>query len=158
EGSRAIGDRLVAAGVVRDRLSYRVALWTTGEGRRLKAGEYRFDRAMTAIEVIDKLARGDVYVVDVTFPEGRTIAEMAKIVEAHGLGPASAFVDAARDPSAIASLDPAAQNLEGYLFPETYPVSRHTRPSALANLMAARFEHVLTPDLRQAAAARGLTV
>jgi cell division protein YceG involved in septum cleavage len=56
------------------------------QGRHLKAGEYRFDRAMTPFEVIDKIARGDVYVVNVTFPEGLTIAEMAKIFESHGLG------------------------------------------------------------------------
>ena len=77
-GSLAIGDRLVAAGVIRDRAVYRVAMWMTGQGRHLKAGDYRFDRAMTPFEVIDKIARGDVYVITVTFPEGLTIAEMAK--------------------------------------------------------------------------------
>ena len=34
----------------------------SGQGRHLKAGEYRFDRAMTPFEVIDKIARGDVFV------------------------------------------------------------------------------------------------
>ena len=58
----------------------------SGQGRHLKAGEYRFDRAMTPLEVIDKIARGDVFVISVTFPEGLTIAEMAKIFESHGLG------------------------------------------------------------------------
>jgi len=57
-GSRAIGDRLVAAGVVRDALSFRLGLYLSGEARRLQAGEYRFDRAMTPMQVIDKLARG----------------------------------------------------------------------------------------------------
>ena len=52
---------------------------------------------MTPFEVIDKIARGDVYVITVTFPEGLTIAEMAKIFESHGLGTASAFVQAAKD-------------------------------------------------------------
>src|SRR5262249_22663981 len=42
-GSRTIGERLVAAGVVRDHLTYRAALWLSGQARRLKAGEYRFD-------------------------------------------------------------------------------------------------------------------
>src|SRR5207302_3474991 len=120
-GSLAIGDRLVAAGVIRDRVVYRAALWMTGEGRRLKAGDYRFDRAMTPLEVIDKIARGDVYVINVTFPEGLTIAEMAQIFESHGFGPASSFVAAARDPSPIRDVDPAASDLEGYLFPDTYP-------------------------------------
>ena len=110
---------------------------------------------MTPIEVVDKIARGDVYVINVTFPEGLTIAEMAKIFEAHGLGPASAFVEAAHDPSAIKALDQEAQDLEGYLFPETYPLSRHTDAVKLVSLMTARFAHVFTPELREAARGSG---
>src|SRR3954469_11982459 len=117
-GSTPIGERLVAAGVVRDAMTFRAALWLSHQGRRLQAGEYRFDRAMTPMEVIDKLARGDIYVITLTFPEGLNIAEMGKVYEDRGLGSASAFVKAARDPSPIASLDPAAKDLEGYLFPE----------------------------------------
>jgi peptidoglycan lytic transglycosylase G len=157
-GSRTIGDRLVQGGIVRDALSFRVGLYISRKGRHLQAGEYRFDRAMTPIEVIDKLARGDVYVISITFREGLTSAEMGKIFEAHGLGPASAFVAAAHDPSPIKPLDSAARDLEGYLFPETYLLSRHTDASRLVKLMTDRFEHVFTPELRQAAEANGLTV
>src|SRR4051794_18198921 len=95
--SVAIGERLVAGGVIRDVATYRLALWVSGQGRHLKAGEYRFDGAMTPLAVIDKIARGDAYVLSVTFPEGLTAAEMAKIFESHGLGPASAFIAAAKD-------------------------------------------------------------
>jgi peptidoglycan lytic transglycosylase G len=157
-GSRIIGERLVSAGVVRDVTTYRAAVWLSRQGRRLKAGEYRFDRAMTPLEVLDKIARGDVFVISVTFPEGLTVADMAKIFEAHGFGPASAFIDAAHDPSAIHDLDPAAPDLEGYLFPETYAVPRRTDAARLVHLMVGRFTHVFTPELREAAAARQLTV
>lgn len=157
-GSRTIGDRLVRAGVVRDLATYRVAVWLSGQGRHLKAGEYRFDREMTPLDVLDKIARGDVFVVSVTFPEGLTIAEMAKIFEMHGFGPASAFVDAAHDPAPIRELDPSATDLEGYLFPETYAVPRRTDAAKLVRQMVVRFTHVFTPDLRHAAAARTLTV
>jgi UPF0755 protein len=112
-GSRTIGDRLVAGGAIRDLWTYRLAVYMTGDGRKLKAGEYRFDRAMTPFDVIDKIARGDVYVINVTFPEGLTAAEMAKIFEAHGLGTAASFVAATKDTSMIRDLDPAATDLEG---------------------------------------------
>jgi len=157
-GSAGLGARLVSAGVIRDATTFRLALWMSHKGRALKAGEYRFDRAMTPFEIIDKIARGDVFVITLTFPEGHTIAEMARIVESHGLGPAAAFVQAATDVSLIRDLDPAAKDLEGYLFPETYAVSRHTDAPKLVRMMVARFEKVFTPDLRQAAANRNLTV
>ena len=42
--TKAIGDRLIAAGIVRDSMTYRLALWMSGRARSLKAGEYRFDQ------------------------------------------------------------------------------------------------------------------
>ena len=157
-GSRTIGERLVASGVVQDHLTFRIALWRSGKGRQLKAGEYRFDRAMTPAEVVDKIARGDVYTVAATFPEGLTIAEMAKIYEAHGLGTAQAFVDASRDVTAINDIDSKATDLEGYLFPETYALPRSADAAALVRLMVAGFRRVLTPEIRDAAKARNLSV
>lgn len=157
-GPRAIGERLIATGVVRDELTYRAALWLSGDATRLKAGEYRFDRPMTAAQVIDKIVRGDVYVVNVTFREGLTIGEMAKVFEAQGLGQASAFVDAARDPAPIRALDPAARDLEGYLFPETYSLPRRADAAQLVRLMVERFMRVFDAGLRQAAEKRGLSV
>lgn len=157
-GTKTIGDRLIAAGVVKDDLTFRAALWLSGDAKRLKAGEYRFEQPMTAAEVIDKIARGEVYVFNITFREGLTIAEMAKVFESHGLGTASAFVEAARDPTPIRGLDPAARDLEGYLFPETYALPRRTDAAKLVRLMVDRFTRVFTADLRQAVEARGLSV
>lgn len=157
-GTRAIGDALVSAGVVRDALTYRLAVWLSGDARRLKAGEYRFDRPMSAREVVDKIVRGEVDLVRVTFREGLAIPDMAAIFEAQGLGTAASFREAARNVAAIADLDPVATDLEGYLFPETYAVSRHSDAATLVSAMVNRFRVVLTPSLVEAAQARGLTV
>jgi peptidoglycan lytic transglycosylase G len=157
-GSRTIGERLVQGGVVRDHLTFRAALWLSGEGKRLKAGEYRFDRAMTPAEVIDKIARGDVYVIHITFPEGLNTFEMARVFELHGFGSAASFVEAAKDVSLIHDLDSDAKTLEGYLFPETYALPRRTDAPKLVRLMVAQFQHALTPALRDAASAHQLTI
>jgi peptidoglycan lytic transglycosylase G len=157
-GSRAIGQRLVEAGVIRDRYTFETALLLTGGARRLKAGAYRFDRPMTPIDVIDKIVRGDVYVVRITFPEGLTIREMARTYEARGLGTAAAFERAAGNPAPIRALDPDATDLEGYLFPETYTVQPDAPASVLVDAMVSRFEQVFDRGLRDEAAARGLSV
>jgi len=157
-GTAEISRRLIDAGVVRDQWSLRAALWWTGDARKLKAGEYRFDRPVSAIDVVDKIARGDVYGRRVTFPEGLTIADMAKLYEAHGLGTATDFLAASRDVTAIAELDPAARDLEGYLFPETYTLPRGIPAARLIGMMVDRFRAVFTEDLRQRAMEQGLTV
>ena len=153
-----IGERLVAAGVVRDALTFRVALWLSGEARALKAGEYRFDRPMSAREVIDVIARGDVYVVPITFREGLTIAEQAEVFASSGFGTADAFLAAAKNPALVRDLDGEATDLEGYLFPDTYTLPRKTTAERLVERMVAQFRQVVTDELRAEAKARGLSV
>jgi UPF0755 protein len=149
---------LTDAGVVTNPTAFRVAVWMRGAGRRLQAGEYRFDTAMTPGEVVDKLVRGDVFLQPVTFREGLTIKQMAAIFEERGFGPRSAFVAAASRPDAVRGFDATAGDLEGYLFPDTYTLPRRTTAEQLVARMVARFEKGLSPDTRQQAAARGLSV
>ena len=157
-GSGAIARRLAEAGVVADVNRFRVALWVSGSGRRLQAGEYRFDRPMSARQVVDKLARGDVFVTPITFREGLTIRQMAALYESKGFGEARAFVAAAARGELVAELDPAAKDLEGYLFPDTYTLPRRATAEQLVGRMVASFKKALSADIVDAAAARGLTV
>jgi UPF0755 protein len=157
-GPTAIGQRLVEQRIVRDAVVFRAAVWLSGRARDLKAGEYRFDAAMTPFEVIDKIARGDVYRRLITFREGLTIPEMAQVYAEAGLGKAEEFQKAASDPAPIASLDPQARDLEGYLFPETYSLGRVAAATALVAQMTALFQKTLSPEMREAARAQGLTV
>jgi UPF0755 protein len=157
-GPASIGRRLVDAGVLRDTLGFRYELARSRAGRRLQAGEYRFDRPMTVKEVVAKIARGEVYLQPITFREGLTILDMARIFEERGFGPAAEFVTAAGDAAAIHNLDPGAPDLEGYLFPDTYAMPRHATAPQLVARMVAGFQKALTPDLRAAAQERGLSV
>jgi UPF0755 protein len=157
-GPTAIGRRLVELGVVRDALTWRIAVFKSGQARLLKAGEYRFAGELRPADVIGKLARGEVYLRPITFPEGLSILEMAKLFESRGFGAARSFETAARDAALVAALDPKAPDLEGYLYPETYPLPRRANANPLVRAMVSRFEQVFGPDLRAAAAARGLGV
>lgn len=157
-GSRAIGRALAHAGVVRDEWTFRMAVYLTGTARELKAGEYRFAGPASPKDVARKLVRGAVYLRPVTFPEGLTVKEMARVFESRGLGAAQAFVLAASDPAALRALDPAAKDLEGYLFPETYNLARRAEARILVGLMAARFLEVFDDGLRRDAESQGRLV
>ncbi len=98
-------------------------------------------------------------VLSVTFPEGLTIAEMAAIFEARGFGPASTFISAANDASAIQ----AARSVRAAISrgtcsrtPTRCPGGpRRRAPSAPWSSGSSRCSR---PRLRAAAEARGLTV
>lgn len=153
-----MADRLAGAGVVRDAVTFQIAARITGNERRLQAGEYRFATPASAFEIVDRLARGDVFSVPLTFREGLTINEMARVFEASGLGPADEFIAAAQQTDLIRGLDGQATDLEGYLFPSTYTISRRHDATALVRVMVASFERTFDPGLRALADRAGLSV
>jgi UPF0755 protein len=152
--SRALAD----AGVISNPTAFRIAVWMRGAGRRLQAGEYRFDAPLTPAAVVDRIARGDVFLRPVTFREGLTIRQMAAIFEERGFGAQAGFLAAASKADLARGFDPEAANLEGYLFPDTYALPRRTTADQLAARMVARFEKALTPEIRQQASAHGMSV
>jgi UPF0755 protein len=137
-GTTGIAEALANAGVVRSRWDFLLARFASRKGV-LQAGEYRFNRAASPVEVVNRIARGDVFYYELVVPEGRNVFDIAAAVEQLGLFPASRFLEAARDPTLIRDLDPEAPTLEGYLFPNTYRLSRHTTPDRLCRLMTAKF-------------------
>ena len=112
------------------RSRFALALWLSGKARRLKAGEYRFDSPMTPLDVIDKIARGDVYVHHPHVsrrPDDRRDGEDLRDAR---LRPGAAFVGG-RDASRHSRARSGAPDLEGYLFPDTYPLPRRTDAAKL---------------------------
>jgi UPF0755 protein len=133
-----IARQLESAGVVRSQ--YGFDLWRRVAKGKLKAGEYRFDHPVPLNEVYDRIARGDVYTVAVTVPEGATIFDVATRLEQAGIATHEEFLaEQARLVALIADLDPHAQTLEGYLFPDTYRFPRRTTSMQIASAMVKRF-------------------
>jgi len=132
---------LADAGVVRSRGDFLLARAAL-RGRVLQAGEYKFSRAATPVEVYERIARGDIFYYELVVPEGRNMFDIAASVEQLGLFPASAFLAAARNPALVRDLDPQAPTLEGYLFPNTYRLSHHTTPDRLCRIMTGKFREV----------------
>jgi UPF0755 protein len=133
-----IGRQLEAAGVVRSQFAFDLMRWL--KRGRLKAGEYRFDHAVPVTEVYARIARGDVFTISVTIPEGSSIFDIAGRLEQAGLGARQNFLDTAvRQAGLVADLDPGAKSLEGYLFPDTYRFARRATPAQMAAMMVRRF-------------------
>jgi UPF0755 protein len=137
--TRHIATELEANGVIH---SWRAFLLYHYVARRrsLKAGEYKFDSAESALRVHDRLMRGDVYVHTVVVPEGFTMFDIAGAIQSAGLGSAQDFLTQAKGQIAlIRDLDPQAQTLEGYLFPDTYGFTRTQTMADIVGAMVHRF-------------------
>ncbi len=133
-----IAARLVQAGVIRYRWQL-LAARALRASARLEAGEYRFAAADSTWNIYGRLARGDVFYYELTVPEGDNVFDIARKVGALGRMKEADVLKAAADASAIRDLDPKAPTLEGYLFPSTYRLTRHTTASELCRAMTAEF-------------------
>ena len=133
-----IAQQLESAGVIRSQFAF--DLWRWVRRGKLKAGEYRFDHPAPLTDVYDRIARGDVYTVAVTVPEGASIFEVAARLEQAGIVTRNEFLDQQpRLAELVADIDPQAKTLEGYLFPDTYRFPRKTTPAQIAAAMVRRF-------------------
>jgi UPF0755 protein len=132
---------LTRAGVVRGKWDFMFAR-LADRGGVLQAGEYRFENPASAREVYNRIARGDIFFYSLVVPEGRNMFDIAAEIEKLGVFKAADFIAAARDPKLIRDLDPAAPTLEGYLFPNTYRLGRHSTPESVCRTMTARFREM----------------
>jgi UPF0755 protein len=140
--TRRIAAELKNAGVIRSERAF--MLWHYyHHGRSLKAGEYLFDKPSNIIDIQKRLRRGDVFFHTVVVPEGYTMFDIARAVEAAGLGPADDFLRVAQsDTGLVADIAPGAHSLEGYLFPDTYDFSRLMTMHDMAAAMVKQFRQV----------------
>lgn len=132
---------LTREGVVRSEWQFVLAR-ALQRGATLQAGEYRFDRPLSAWQVLDKIARGDVFYYELRVPEGANMFDIAAELEKLGLIKAEAFLAAARNPAQIRDIAPEAPSLEGFLFPSTYRITRGTKATVICREMTNQFRKV----------------
>ena len=146
QAGASIARALEDEGIARDHRLFVAALWLKKATSRLQAGQYRFTKPSSTMEVIDRLVDGDIYLLSVTIPEGLTVSETADLLGRQDIGDADAFRAVFGKSKLIAALDPEAQDLEGYLFPETYRFPRQPAPEDVARTLTARFIHLFDEE------------
>jgi UPF0755 protein len=108
--------------------------------RRLQAGEYFFDHAISGHDVFWQIADGHVYQQAFTVREGETIFDIAQDLAAQKLVSAEDFLAAAENPELIRDIAPQAKTLEGFLFPATYYLPRHPSATDVTAEMVHKFK------------------
>ena len=130
-----------------------------GSWGHLKAGDYEVSASMTPFQILDRLTSG----ISVTYPflvrEGENSYEIAKDLESRGYGRAVDFEKLIRNPTFIHELgltDPPS-TLEGYLFPDTYLLSKKMSQKEIAHLMVKHFQKNWGPNEEARAKELGMT-
>src|SRR5262244_3057863 len=157
DGVLGIAERLSEAQVIRSRVGFVAATLVRGAPRSLKAGEYEIPRDATTWDIIGLLESGRVRQHAILHPEGATVAELARALEAERLADADAVARAATDRKFLDANGIEGSSVEGYLFPDTYQFVRGMTAEEMLGKMVQRMRAKLTPDIRTRARDLGLS-
>ena len=134
----------------------------TGSDRKIIPGEYEFHGGMAPSTILEKIVKGEVIQYTVTIPEGFSVSRIADVLHEQRLVDREEFLQCTRAPAFIQTLSLSVENrvdnLEGYLFPDTYQFARHLAPERLIATMVSRFEQSVTEEDRRRAAELGLSL
>jgi len=118
----------------------------------LKAGEYIISKPASPKDILLTFIQGKTILYAVTIPEGLTRLEIAEHLSREYSTPINSYLAATASPALIADWDTAAQDLEGYLFPETYHFPKKTSAPQIAAAMVGQFRKIFTPEWQARAA------
>ena len=116
-GLATVARQLADAGVLPEPWSLRALARMQGS-ETVQAGTYRLERSVTPAQLLDKLARGDVVLVEMRFVEGSTLRQwLAQLAQEARVKHTPA---GASEAGVRTALDLGERSAEGWLFPDTY--------------------------------------
>ncbi|AIF51480.1 endolytic transglycosylase MltG [Pelosinus sp. UFO1] len=159
-----IGELLYQQGMIKSVLAFHAVAKMQGLANSLQAGEYVVNKNMTIQQIVAMLAKGETVYQQITIPEGYTVDQIAKLIQEKQLGSAEKFKALAKN-SNVSSY-PYMMNynanvvykVEGYLFPNTYQITKGATEEQLLNMMITQFDKELSESMRERATAIGLSV
>ncbi len=150
-GVQSIAQNLKEQGIIKKTwpflLGYKIYFSSTS----LKAGEYELNLPVSTKKILRILSEGQVYFHPVTIPEGMTRREIAQHLDSMGIVGEEDFLEACSRTELLGSYDIEAENLEGYLFPETYHFTRGTSAETIISTLVSQFKSVFTEEWRKRA-------
>lgn len=139
QGTAAILQQLQKEGVVRDEWIPLVYMKFLRSGESLKAGIYEFNKPLSAVDVLDKVASGQVSLASITIREGLDRFAIGKLFAAEGFGTEQQWKEITSQPDLVKDIAPEAESLEGYLFPDTYKFDPGTPVTTIVRAMVGNF-------------------
>ncbi len=135
-----IANTLKAAKLLKSTTCFKALAWWRKDSAHIQAGEYIFPVHSTPLNILDILVKGKTRLYSITFPEGYNIYEIALTLEKKGFLKQDDLISLSLDSNFISTLlGEKIDSLEGYLFPDTYKISKPVSPKTLIKLMVNRF-------------------
>jgi len=130
-----ISQNLEKEGLVKNRFFFDICVFLKGGQKKLQAGEYQLNPSMGISEIAQKIISGDIAKIIVVIPEGFTVKQIEERVR----------------------LKLPGEDLEGFLFPDTYQFPAGVSGEGVVKEMRDNFDKKIAPYQDEIAKA-GLTL
>ena len=158
--TQEIGTILQDAGVIRSSLAFVTYVRSKELEAELRAGTYAVDPSWTTQEVVKSIIEGNEASTLFTIPPGIRLDQVrSRLIEA---GFSEAEVDAGLNPNQYKNhpalvAKPRDATLEGYLYPESFKITKATTVNDIIEQSLDEMAKRLTPERIEAFAAQGLS-
>jgi UPF0755 protein len=138
---------LQSAGIIRDEYVPLIYMKLLRNRESMKAGLYEFAGAMSPVDVVEKLIRGDVILTSITIREGLDRFAVGRLFSEAGYGTQEQWRQVTSDPELVRDIAPEAESLEGYLFPDTYKFDPGTPVATIVKAMVDNFRKNFSDEM-----------
>lgn len=141
-GPREIGEMLEHKHLIRKAAGFRLAIKLNQMSGKMRAGQYLLSPAMTPRQMAEIIALGRTASTAFTVPEGFTVDQIGTRLARLGLGNKDKFVEIARSQGRtfhLRGFTPPSDNLEGYLYPDTYNIPKGATERDIIMMMLSAF-------------------
>jgi len=159
ESANSVAVHLQAAGLIRDAEAFRAYMIYAGLDTSIQAGSYQLSAMMSAIDIAHKLQDATSTEVKFVILPGWRMEEIAALLPTSGLPVAAdEFSAAVRTPSSAYDFLAGANSMEGFLFPDSYVLSRTNSAENIVAEFVRNFALHLSAEMRNGFEKQGLTV
>lgn len=157
-----IGELLYQKGTIKSVFVFHAVAKIHGMANSLQAGEYTITKNMTVQQILVMMAKGETVYQQITIPEGYTVEQIGKLIQEKQLGNSVKFKMAAQNftlfPYMVNPNPNVVYKSEGYMFPNTYQITKGASEDQILQMMVSQFDKQFTDSMRSRAAAIGLSI
>ncbi|MFQ6614172.1 MAG: endolytic transglycosylase MltG [Fidelibacterota bacterium] len=143
--------------VVSNPKTFVMAVKTLGYETSIPAGTFTLNSADNNYAIVDQLVNGKPELTRLTLLEGWTLERSLQEISKTFSIPLEKLKQLAYDPQFARELKLPADNLEGFLFPNTYLFLKSSRPKDILTELVANYHRVMTDSLLAMAREKGLS-
>lgn len=144
-----IAQNLQEEKLIKNALAFRLLVAQMGIAKNIQAGDFRLSPHQSSSQLAQELTHGAIDVW-ITFPEGVRVEEMAAIIEAK-------LKTSTNEKYQFAKEQFIALAKEGYMFPDTYLISKDATAQDVAERLAATFDQKVDKKILARGVQNGLS-